>query len=75
MEIKLTGSKQTCLVGNWSLNENIFMSNICTRCQNDLFSYRAEGGKTGRMAAVIMLVMVKTGSTGRRKVVGEIWNT
>lgn len=36
--------------------EHIFLSEMCTYCHNDsFFSYRAENGKTGRMAAVIML--------------------
>lgn len=37
--------------------ENIFISNACTYCHNDTFySHRADGGKTGRMCAVIELV-------------------
>lgn len=37
--------------------ENITISNICTKCNNDLFfSYRADDGKTGRMAAILQLV-------------------
>lgn len=36
--------------------ENITISNICTRCNNELFySYRGEDGTTGRMAAIIKL--------------------
>lgn len=36
--------------------EHIYLSAMCTYCHNDtFFSYRAENGKTGRMAAVIML--------------------
>lgn len=35
---------------------NITTSNLCTSCNNDkFFSYRKENGKTGRMAATIML--------------------
>lgn len=38
-------------------SDNIFTSNICTMCNMDyFFSYRGEGGKTGRMGAVIQLV-------------------
>ncbi|WP_432665199.1 peptidoglycan editing factor PgeF [Wukongibacter baidiensis] len=38
-------------------DENITVSNICTKCNNDLFfSYRAEDGKTGRMAAILQLI-------------------
>ncbi|RXT15508.1 peptidoglycan editing factor PgeF [Ammoniphilus sp. CFH 90114] len=34
--------------------EQIQVSSWCTRCRNDLFfSYRADGGKTGRMAAFL----------------------
>ena len=37
--------------------ENIFTSELCTFCQRDkFFSYRAENGRTGRIAAIIMLV-------------------
>lgn len=36
--------------------ENIAVAGVCTNCNSDhLFSYRAAGGKTGRMAAIIML--------------------
>ena len=35
---------------------NIEESKICTKCNAELFfSYRADGGKTGRIAAVIQL--------------------
>lgn len=34
--------------------ENITVSNLCTKCNNDMFySYRGENGKTGRAVAVI----------------------
>ncbi|MBO8129352.1 MAG: peptidoglycan editing factor PgeF [Peptococcaceae bacterium] len=37
-------------------DEHIAVSDLCTSCQQNLFfSYRASGGKTGRMAAVMML--------------------
>jgi len=36
---------------------NITISNICTKCNNDLFfSYRGENGDTGRMAAILQLI-------------------
>ncbi len=36
---------------------NISSSKLCTACNGDLFySYRAEGGRTGRMMSVIMLI-------------------
>lgn len=36
--------------------ENIVVAGVCTNCNSEqLFSYRAAGGKTGRMAAIIML--------------------
>lgn len=36
--------------------ENIIVSRICTSCHNDhFFSYRAQGGTAGRMAALMML--------------------
>jgi len=38
------------------LENNIAVACVCTSCRNDLFfSYRAEGGITGRMASFIML--------------------
>ena len=38
------------------LSENIFCVNACTSCSNDnFFSYRADNGKTGRMANIICL--------------------
>ncbi|SHK39470.1 peptidoglycan editing factor PgeF [Paramaledivibacter caminithermalis] len=38
-------------------SNNIIISNICTQCNNDIFfSYRAENGKTGRMAAILQLI-------------------
>lgn len=39
---------------------NIAVASVCTSCRSDLFfSYRAEGGITGRMASFIMLKQVK----------------
>jgi hypothetical protein len=36
--------------------DNVFVSGLCTSCNNDIFfSYRAENGITGRMAAIIAL--------------------
>jgi copper oxidase (laccase) domain-containing protein len=38
-------------------SDNIAMSKICTSCRQDLFfSHRGSGGKTGRMAALLMLI-------------------
>lgn len=38
------------------LPEHIDMANFCTDCHHDqLFSYRADGGKTGRLAAIIAI--------------------
>ncbi|MCK8817641.1 peptidoglycan editing factor PgeF [Natroniella sulfidigena] len=37
--------------------KNIITSNLCTCCNSDLFfSYRKDGGKTGRMASLIKLI-------------------
>ena len=37
-------------------DDNIINSNLCTSCQSELFfSYRREGGETGRMASLIKL--------------------
>lgn len=39
------------------LPQNITISNICTKCNNELFfSYRGEEGNTGRMAAILQLI-------------------
>lgn len=36
--------------------ENISVSSLCTKCHQELFfSYRGSGGRTGRMAALLML--------------------
>lgn len=41
-------------------SQNITISNICTKCNNDVFfSYRAENGKTGRMAAMLQLIWLR----------------
>jgi len=54
--LDLQKANRLALLEAGALPENIFISNYCTRCRTDLFfSYRAEEGKTGRMAAVIML--------------------
>lgn len=38
-------------------SQNIAVSGICTACNNDVFfSYRADGGKTGRIGAMISLI-------------------
>ena len=38
-------------------DEHIFISGLCTFCHKDkFFSYRAENGHTGRIAAIIMLI-------------------
>lgn len=37
-------------------NENILKSNVCTKCNNDVFfSFRGDRGKTGSLAAIMML--------------------
>ena len=41
------------LLGAGLLSRNIFVSDLCTACRRDLlFSYRKEGGATGRLMAV-----------------------
>ena len=38
------------------LADNIDMANTCTACNKDVFfSYRADNGKTGRIASIISL--------------------
>lgn len=48
---------QLQLAGVGVEKSNISSSRLCTTCNRDLFySYRAEGGRTGRMMSVIMLI-------------------
>ena len=48
---------QLQLAGVGVEKSNISSSKLCTACNRDLFySYRAEGGRTGRMMSVIMLI-------------------
>ena len=46
----------------WTANKNVLLSSgledirlsgVCTRCGEEFFSYRGDGGRTGRMAAFI----------------------
>ncbi|MDU4959845.1 MAG: peptidoglycan editing factor PgeF [Sporomusaceae bacterium] len=44
------------LIAAGAADANIIVSGICTACNRDLFySYRADGGRTGRLGAVIQL--------------------
>jgi YfiH family protein len=48
---------QLQLAGEGVEKSNISSSRLCTACNRDLFySYRAEGGRTGRMMSVITLI-------------------
>jgi len=48
-------NKRTLLEAGLTL-ENIAVAGSCTACHSDIFfSYRKEGGRTGRMAAILML--------------------
>ncbi|MEW6726748.1 MAG: peptidoglycan editing factor PgeF [Bacillota bacterium] len=56
--LDLWEANRLLLVGDAGLQaRNIEVAGICTACRHDLFfSYRAGGGRTGRMGAVICLV-------------------
>lgn len=54
--LDLPGINEHLLIQNGFRRENITQSGLCTSCHNDIFfSYRKDGGKTGRQAALIML--------------------
>lgn len=54
--IDLPGMNEHLLVQGGLRPKNITQSGFCTSCSNDLFfSYRKDGGRTGRQAALIML--------------------
>lgn len=51
IDLKKTVKKQ--IINSGVLEENIAISDICTFCDNEMYSYRREGEKAGRMAAFI----------------------
>ena len=51
IDLKKTVKKQ--IVNSGVLEENIAISDICTYCDNEMYSFRREGEKAGRMAAFI----------------------
>lgn len=54
--IDLPGLNKQILLDNGVNNNNIFVSDLCTKCSNDLlFSHRQTGNKRGTMAAMIQL--------------------
>lgn len=54
--IDLQGIIKNTLLKSGLLEENIFDSQICTKCNNDIFfSHRGDNGKTGSLVAVMML--------------------
>jgi len=54
--LDLSGINRHLLVKGGLRPDNITQSNFCTYCSNDFFfSYRKDGGRTGRQAALIML--------------------
>ncbi|MDS1029600.1 peptidoglycan editing factor PgeF [Bacillota bacterium LX-D] len=54
--LDLWQANKTALLEVGIREKNITNSGFCTNCHNDLFfSYRAENGQTGRMAALLML--------------------
>ena len=54
--IDLWGINEYLLLREGVREENIDISNLCTKCRNDMFfSHRGQNGKRGVMAAVVML--------------------
>jgi len=54
--LDLWEANRRTLVNAGLLKENILTSSLCTSCHNDIFfSYRAQNGRAGRMASIIML--------------------
>ena len=54
--VDLLGLNKQILLDNGVNNKNIFLSDLCTKCSNDLlFSHRQTGDKRGTMAAMIQL--------------------
>lgn len=54
--IDLWGINEYLLLKEGVREENIDISNLCTKCRNDMFfSHRGQNGKRGVMAAVVML--------------------
>lgn len=52
----LSRANKLVLIGAGIRENNIFDSGLCTICRQDLFfSHRGSGGRTGRMAALLML--------------------
>ncbi len=56
IKLNLKSANASILLRSGLKRRNIFISNLCTACQSDLFySYRASGGQTGRMMGLILL--------------------
>lgn len=56
-KIDLQGIIENTLLGCGLLKDNIFQSNICTRCRKDIFfSHRGDSGRTGSLAAFMQLL-------------------
>lgn len=54
--IDLQGIVKQTLINSGLRSENIFISNICTKCNKDMFfSHRGDMGKTGSLAAIMQL--------------------
>ena len=51
IDLKKTVEKQ--IINSGVLKENVAISDICTFCDNEMYSYRREGENAGRMAAFI----------------------
>ncbi|MEW5954512.1 MAG: peptidoglycan editing factor PgeF [Bacillota bacterium] len=55
-KLDLAGANRQALIEAGLRPENIALAGYCTACRRDLFfSYRFTGGKTGRMASVLVL--------------------
>jgi YfiH family protein len=57
LKIDLQDFIKRTMIGQGVLEENICMSGICTKCNNDIFfSHRGDGGKTGSLTAIMQLL-------------------
>jgi YfiH family protein len=56
VHLNLWGANSWQLLAKGIKEENIEISNLCTSCNTDIFySYEAEGGRTGRFGAMLVL--------------------
>ncbi|HEY9060412.1 MAG TPA: peptidoglycan editing factor PgeF [Pseudobacteroides sp.] len=57
LKIDLQGIIKRTMVGQGVREENICMSEICTKCNNDIFfSHRGDSGRTGSLTAIMQIL-------------------